>query len=554
MQVDDIHEEVAQKRSDVPLKTFIRKSIMYPTDIAIDQLVTTVSQHYLKITTLRALRTLNILVVACDQPILVVEFFFRLCDRLNRNVKEIKILCVDKSVEVFNHWNLIFQQYPSIASSITFEMDNFLHYDNDIMKRFDISVTFATAVVRSFILKWFLLPFQPLNERPYFRSSKLFLAPCNLFDTFEQIIKDNKSNISVRRTIKVYMKSGVQRMWDKDILALTQLQVGADFFKFEFFHKVDECHIFSLADFELQNLLSYHVCESIDNATKTKFKQLFHHSYNLFADMWYKNEILCAEVDKFSYSSISYTVEGMCEVKISFHLLVAVLQCFTPEDKLFVQEHNNHNRRTVTLQNGSLICVTKETSEFIKKYFDDNLHNACVCYLAMLQVKNNCIEEVLTACGASEILIKSKTENWMEDAVEFIVSIFEKSTEIHADFKGFASKKSVGTKLHYLSESKSVESVSCSNITWSTSMISKGRTRSYGATAIDANQEPKRKLSSPNNPKSKKDKVEYLLNAPLTSKLSTSGAAGECLLFENSQDFNVFDSAEDLNALLKNLL
>ena len=40
-------------------------------------------------------------------------------------------------------------------------------------------------------------------------------------------------------------------------------------------------------------------------------------------------------------------------------------------------------------------------------------------------------------------------------------------------------------------------------------MISKGRTRSYGATAIDANQEPKRKLSSPNNPKSKKDKVEY---------------------------------------------
>ncbi len=376
-------------------------SNLYYTDESILGLVSHIRSHILQITALRP--AVHILVIGCEQPLLIIEIYVNLCRELQDRVNDLLFTVIDRDINICNRGNSIIQErFQCITDKIQFFESNFLQFNNSKMANFDIALTLNTSVSISFALKFLLLAFTS-NARPYFKCSKLFLAPRLLFDIARNSVAAKVHNIQTKKRVIVAFTNGFDHEKKRDLFSLYScVDVNADadvrekhiLYKFRYHRHDDECELV-FKNTKIRNVFADALIAVVDKAKSKTFKGLCSPHYSLFGDILPTNQI---NIEGRLHDSIAIYMRD-CDLIVPFNKVNGLQQ--TPqmtENELLSMEATNNNgfvlQTSFRINDG-----TNEGLAYVKNYLNVNINNAMHCCASIEYATDDYITKV---CEATE--------------------------------------------------------------------------------------------------------------------------------------------------------
>ncbi len=358
---------------------------IYPNNASVDEVVKLLVTHITQIQALRNQGSIEILIIGCEDPFFVFELYVRLCFHLQYCVRSVCITVIDKDEEVINRWHLLAEKmlriFPQLRHHVKFQLLNFMVYENTIMSVFDIVFTLIVGkLTASFSLKFALLAVQQ-NERPYYRNSKLFLAPRNLFVKARRLA----TGCDLRFTSKVQMTYLCRNRTneDRDLCCLTCVKPENDSnfmirYHFAYHSKVDE----NPADRYIQSPLhlAFHeaVYDEILKATSECFDGMFgKDNAKCFSDVVHTGSNLALYNDRHSVEVVSIHLENV-DICISVSFIDGLLQV----PSFDISYESTNSKGTYTQQNFVSISL-RPAKEYYTAYKMINISNALFCLASM---------------------------------------------------------------------------------------------------------------------------------------------------------------------------
>jgi hypothetical protein len=375
---------------------------IYPNDASMCKLLLFLVNHVTQIQALRHQSSINILVIGCEDPFFIFELYVRLCFHFQHYVQCVQIFVIDKNNDVIKRWHALAlsmnEQFPLLCKHVQFQLINFMNYDNTLMSGFDIVVTLIVgSITPSFSLKFVLLALQH-NERPYYSSSKIFLAPRMLFATATQ--NAEKVCFRVHHQVQMTYFCRTRTNDDRDLYYLTVLQAAKDkgklkaskdkgkaididinpfFFRFSYYRTDHEDPSYRCQHSALHNAFRDAVRAEIVHATDLCFAGLFGRNYNkLFSDVVtnFETQSSILKCDQFEIEQLVVTLPH-CRLTIfisEIKGLLSVVRC---------NEDCRSSNSLGFLTQQDMINNTKAGISYKTSYLQRNVSNAYMCLESM---------------------------------------------------------------------------------------------------------------------------------------------------------------------------
>lgn len=370
----------------------------YPVQKSISSLVQIIVNHIFQISALQVSNSVNILVVGCEDPLLMVNLFLLLYES---NIKDVYITVLEKNDDVISEWAKVKEKID--GDDLELERINFLHQDfllfeNEKMSRFDIAFTLITGAVSQLLSVKFVLLALQQNERPYYRCSKLFLAPKGFLD---YACFDNGANFFAREWQHFMHYRGRRRESGKDIYRINLVtcddqNVNLNY-KFRYHSKTSEIQQ-HCQDYFVLVTCAKQAEKIIDDAIDQCFASFVSDRHNkLFADFYSEGHayLVC---NKDQSSKISLKIDNWFTVELS----VGDIPNMQAIKTLPVELESFHSsvKTKFAMQDGGAVTISNEEGrQFAQEYLNTNVFNAYSVFLALNVAKYKVLKLILKSIG-----------------------------------------------------------------------------------------------------------------------------------------------------------
>jgi hypothetical protein len=366
---DDVHNDVGDSGS------------IYPDDASTEKLVKLLVTHVTQIQALRNAESIQILVIGCEDVFFILELYVRLCWHLQYSVKCVHITVIDKNSFVVDAWNQLWLSvkvwFPELH--VQFDLMNFMVFNNALMSNFDVAVTFIVgSLTPAFALKFTLLSLQH-NTRPYYRSSKLFLASRSLFAFARRHV--NSCSLTFIPQVEMTYRCRTRDTDEKDLCHLTrvgeQVSGGVVEYIYKFaYHRTS--HEDPTAQFMNSALLV-----SFQKAVKTEIVEV---ANKMFSNLFTKD--LFADVEPNKNKRVLLTNDRVHGIKRHPAMLIVLRHCTVTIDVDRIHGLANipvyDDAQCGTLGSKyfeTLLHFVNKTKglQYLSLYIQTNVHNALGC-------------------------------------------------------------------------------------------------------------------------------------------------------------------------------
>jgi hypothetical protein len=400
----------------------IDKNFPFPNTTSLQNIVFTIRNHVFCLPALRTAESVNLLIIGCEQPILILILFKQLCDALQDRAQHIKIEVIDKNSDICARGNSLINKF-NLADSIEFKNVNFMLFGNNEVEKFDVVLSLISSPSVIFAVKYSLLVFGS-NIRQYKRNCKLFLASQGLFELLDEVSEQKLITYTLRFRMRHVNSANDDKKGKKDICQLQQVQGGTGVYKFGY-HPDTAGDRHAASDIiSIQLLFVDILTESVQCITKLAFQNLFSKNFGKFFGDVNSETNLC--VDSFKYSSILMQFSD-CIGTVNLKQIASLQEYNLTLIWLEVNEATNNNGQW--LQGGKInISVNTTTKEKLNEYLTDNLTNALRIAKALEIVQKQIIKIILNSSGVLE-------DVKIEDCLN-VLSFFQ-NFQLHKEFKDF---------------------------------------------------------------------------------------------------------------------
>ncbi len=435
------HKAMTHKPNNLIISQHIRAEHPYPTSEAIDNLVTVLCNHIRSLASLRRCESINLLILCCEQPVLVFDLLLRLCKQSDGFAVSFNFVVVDKNKDVQEIGSQILKDIDTQPNIITFVEENFLVFDNNRMADFDVAIALASNVSELFVMKFSLLPFVN-TTRPYYRCSKMFLATKSLFDKFKYVLSStvHKKNIHFHTELVASHECNDGKEVVKNICRLKEMKISdvvtnSFLYHFEYHFNKNDASVEGFKESSLHQMF----CDLVvDQALKLSFQFAHLFSQNhLFGDVIVdQHDDTFVQRNKEYHRDFTCAAIGICNICLDFDSVSIHLKSYTAAQNEFAISYQTLNSSGEWLQDNLRLHYDEETSPFLHEYLSNNVFNLSVCLHFLSKAQNRFINTIFIS--VNETFLDSHAENVRENAIataHFLFSKYKTRCELQRIFQ-----------------------------------------------------------------------------------------------------------------------